>query len=410
MQWFRRTIPLLLCLIAAVQAAQGPSSSQALAQMNYAAVAAGQRKNVSPADIARQYQRQPGIQGQLTLTPASQTTATNVPVTVTANCGSGFSCAGFHFVWGDGNEEDSTTASASHVYSDPQSYTVYATAQVRPIYTIMMASQKPPPPLKSNPVTVAVTAPQVSVVTLDASPSRVRVGDPITFTATLTPADPDAKFAFNYGDDSLSPPGSNIGTHVYQSAKDYQVTVTAYNSDNNVVGNSNAVPVSVAAAPPPTLTVEAAPGQDFITGKPIRFHASTSPAPPDIQYQFHWNDGTPDEIAGADGLAVHVFANPGNKQVTVTGLTAAVFAGPVNGQTGLMVKPPWPPIWLLLLALAALATAGTGVGKWIKTRGVHMKTTQLTSTHQVRLTGGSYPQVSFELDSGLERAEHSVMF
>jgi hypothetical protein len=259
-------------------------------------------------------------------------------------------------------------------------------------------------------VTVAVTAPQVSVVTLDARPSRVRVGDPITFTATLTPADPDPKFAFHYGDDTSSPPGSNnVDTHVYQSAKDYQVTVAAYNSDNNVVGDSNAVPVSVVAVPPPTLTVEAAPGQDFITGKPIRFHASASPMPPDIQYQFHWNDGTPDEIAGADGLAAHVFLNQGSKLVTVTGLTAEVFAGPINGQTGLMVKHPWPPLWLLLLALAALATAGTAVGKWIRTRGVHMKTTQLTSTHQVRLTGGSHPQVSFELDSGLERAEHSVV-
>jgi hypothetical protein len=151
MRWFRRTIPLLLCLIAAVQAAQGPPKNQALAQMNYVAVAAGQQKHVSPADIAKQYQLQPGIQGQLTLTPASQTTTTNVPVTVTANCGSGFSCTGFHFVWGDGNEEDSTTASASHAYSDPQSYTVYATAQLLPNYTVLMAIHKPPPPLKSNP-------------------------------------------------------------------------------------------------------------------------------------------------------------------------------------------------------------------------------------------------------------------
>jgi hypothetical protein len=377
--------------------------------MNYEAVAAGQRKNVSPADFARQYQQQPGIQGQLTLTPASQTTTTNMPVTVIANCGSGFSCASFHFVWGDGKEEDSTTASASHSYIDAQSYTVYATAHVLPNYTIMMASRKPPPPLKSNPVTVAVTSPQVSVVALDASPSHVRVGDPIIFTATLTPANPDAKFAFNYGDDSLSPLGPNIDTHVYQSAKDYQVTVTAYNSDDNVVANSNAVPVSVVAIPPPKLTVGAAPGQDFVTGKPIRFHASSSPEPPDIQYQFHWNDGTPDEIAGADGLAAHIFLNPGNKKVTVTGLTAAVFAGAIDGQTGLMVKAPWPPVWLLLLALAALATASAGVVKWIETRGVHMKITQLTSTSQVRLTGGSYPQVSFELDSGLEWAEHSVV-
>jgi hypothetical protein len=295
------------------------------------------------------------------------------------------------------------------VYSDAQSYTVYATAQVLPNYTIMMASHKPSPPLKSNPVTVAVTAPEVPVVILDASPSRVRVGEHITVTATLTPPDPDAKFAFNYGDDSSSSPGSNIDTHIYRSAKDYQVTVTVYNSDNSVVANSNAVPISVVAILPPTLAVDAAPGQEFVTGKPIRFYASTRPTPPDIQYQFHWNDGTPDEIAGPDGLAVHVFSDPGNKRISVTGLTAAVFAGPINGQTGLLVERRWPPFWLLLLALAALATAGTGVGKWIKTRGVHLKTTQLTSTHQVRLTGGSYPQISFELDSGIERAEHSVV-
>jgi len=409
MRWFSRTIPLLLCLIATVQAAQAPQKEPALAQTNHVAAAAGQQRNVSPADIARRYQLQPGIQGQLTLSPASQTTQTNVPVTVTANCGSGFSCSSFHFVWGDGQEEDSTTASASHAYSEAQSYTVYATAQAAPNYTIMMASHTPRPPLKSNPVTVAVAAPQVSVVTLDASPTRVRVGDSVTVNATLTPADPNATFVFNYGDDSSSAPGPNTNTHVYQSARDYQVTVTVYNSDNNVVATSNAVPVSVVLIRPPTLTVEAAPGQDFSTGKPIRFHASSRPAPPDIQYRFHWNDGTPDEIAEADGIAAHVFSSPGTKKITVTGLTAESFAGPIIGNTELVVKYAWPPLWLLVLALAALATAVTGVRKWMKTRGVHLKITQLTSTHQVRLTGGSYPQVSFELDPGLESVEHSVV-
>ena len=105
MRWFRRTIPLLLCLIATVQAAQNPQQKKALAQVNHAATAASQQKNVSPADIARRYQLQPGIQDQLTLTPASQTTTTGVPVILTANCGTGFSCASFHFVWGDGKKK-----------------------------------------------------------------------------------------------------------------------------------------------------------------------------------------------------------------------------------------------------------------------------------------------------------------
>jgi PKD repeat protein len=400
----------LLCLIATVQAAQDPQRKTALAQLNHVAAAEGQPKKVSPADIAKRYQLQPGIQGQLTLTPASQTTTTNVPVTVTANCGSGFSCSNFHFVWGDGKEDDSTTASASHPYSDAQSYTVYATAHAVPHYTIMMmSSHKPPPPLKSNPVTVTVTAPDVSVVTLDARPPRVRVGDSVALTATLTPADPDARFVFNHGDDSSSPLGSNIDTHVYHIAKDYQVSVTAYNSDNNGVASSNAVPVSVVQLPPPVLTVDAVPGQDFITGKAIRFDASSRPAPPEIQYQFHWNDGTPDEIAGAEGIATHVFSTSGTKRVTVIGLTEESFAGPINGRTELVINHSWPPPWLLMLALAALATAVTSRWKWIKARGAQVKTTQLTSTHQVRLTGGSYPQVSFELDPGLESAKHSVI-
>lgn len=409
MQWLRRTIPILLCSIATAQAAQSPQQKKALAQVNHAATAASQEKKVSPADIARRYQLQPGIQGQLTLIPANQTTTTGVPATVTANCGSGFSCASFHFVWGDGKEEDSTTASASHAYSDARSYTAYATATAVPRYTIMMASHKPAPPLKSNPVTVAVTAPQESVVILAASPPRVQVGNPVTVTATLMPADPDAKFIFNYGDDSLSPAGSNTDTHVYRSARDYQVTVNAYNSDNNLVASSNAVPVSVVEIPIPTLTVGAEPGQDFVIGKPIRFHASTRPAPLDIQYQFHWNDGTQDEIADADGNATHVYSNSGMKRVTVTGLTAVLFAGPINGQTEISVKNPWPPLWLLILALAALAAAVTALYRWMKTGGIQMKITQLTSTQRVRLTGGSYPQVSFELDSGLESAEHTVV-
>lgn len=409
MRWFRRTIPLLLCLIATVQAAQNPQQKKALAQVNHAATAASQQKNVSPADIARRYQLQPGIQDQLTLTPASQTTTTGVPVILTANCGTGFSCASFHFVWGDGKEEDSTTTSASHAYSDAQVYTAYVTTIAVPHYTIMMASHKPAPPLKSNPVTVAVTAPQESVVILAASPPRVPVGDPVTVTATLTPADPDAKFVFNYGDDSLSPAGSNSDTHVYRSARDYQVTATAYNSDNNLVASSNAVPVSVVEIPIPTLTVGAEPGQDFVIGRPIRFHASTRPAPRDIQYQFHWNDGTQDEVADADGNATHIYSNSGMKQVTVTGLTAALFAGPINGQTEISVKNSWPPLWLLILALAALAISVTAVRRWMKVRGIQMKITQLTSTQRVRLTGGSYPQVSFELDPGLESGEHTVV-
>ncbi len=407
MRWFRRTIPLLLCVIATTEAAHS-QKKQALAQKQLAP-AAGQQKKIFAAEIAKHYQQQPGVQDQLTLAPPSQTAHTNEPVTVTVSCGSGFSCASFHFVWGDGQEEDSATGSANHTYSEAQSYTVYATAQATPHYTIMMASRKPPPPLKSNPVTVAVTAPQVSDVTLDARPSRVRVGNSITATATLTPADSDAQFVFDYGDGSVSQPGPNRDSHVYRGAGDYQITVTAYNSDHNAVASSNAFPVSVVALRPPTLTVAATPGQELIAGKPIRFHASSRPAPRDIQYQFHWNDGTPDVIAAADGLATHVFSNAGVKRVSVTGLTTELFAETIHGQTELTIKRAWPPLWPLVLALAVLATAVTGVRKWVRTQGVQVKMTQVTSLHQVRLTGGSYPQVSFELDPGLESAEHTVV-
>jgi len=372
MRWFKRTLPLLLSLLAA----------RGAAQRTYAVGAAGQQKKVGPAEIAKQYQLEPGVQGQLTLTPASQATTTNTTVTVTANCGSGFSCAKFPFVWGDGIEEDSTTASASHAYSEGHSYTVYATAQAVPNHSIMMASPKPTPPFKSNYVTVAVTAPQVPAVTLEATPSRVRLGNPVTLTATLIPADPDARFMFDYGDGQLSPQGSNSINHVYQSARDYQVTVIAYNSDDNALASSSAVPVSVVAIPPPALIVRAESGQNIIVGKPIRFRALANRAPPDIQYQFHWNDGTPDEIADADGRATHFFSSPGKKQVTVTGLTTEAFAEPIRGQTQLMVERPTPQLWLLLLSVAALAISGTGLGWWIKARGVHTKTARLTCTYR----------------------------
>ncbi|HVU44558.1 MAG TPA: PKD domain-containing protein [Terracidiphilus sp.] len=404
-----------------ISAAGIPAQQKAAPQSIYSAkLAAPQQGNANhQIQNARQYQGKRAVMGEMTLAPVVQSVGINQPVTVSASCTQGFVCIEYRYFWGDADDGISGPAAATHTYQQAGSYTVYATAQMRGNDRVL--------PVKSNMVTVTVTAPQALVVTLQVAPAQTAVGQKVQFAATLTPPPAnDYSLLYDFGDGVKSPPVTGDTDYAYPAAGDYQATVTLMDSTGAVIATSNAVPITIAARPAPLLTVHAISGPTVRDGQSVLFQASVDPDVKDIEYRFHWNDGTPDTIANPDGTMRHVFAVAGKRNVQVTGLTSETFAGPIQGSCLIVVEPtvpvgipgyPWrlarrypiaaPAIFLGLLA--GLLSVGHSIRKALKARGLRFEPRMSAGTHMVRLTGPSYPQVSFSLHTGLESALHRVV-
>ncbi len=446
MRSFRRRSPIwsLVCSLACgllgiwevplVPAQQAP-------QTYYSAAlpAAQQSKASRQIQIARQYQAKRAVVGEMTLAPPTQSVGVNQQIAITASCTQGFVCIDYRYFWGDTDNSDGEQgpATATHTYQEAGSYTLFATAQMRGNDRVVS--------VKSNTVTVTVTAPAPTtptdtaptpIVTLQADPLRATTAQAVHFSAAVTQAPSYAYYiarppqnaytlVYDYGDGTKSQPVTGDADYTYSAAGNYQATAAVVDGTGAVVATSNAVPISIVGIPP-QLRVEETSGPTIQAGQPVSFLASVKPGVKDIEYRFHWNDGTPDSIAGPDGAIQHVFDVAGKREVQVTGLTSETFAGPISGSCLITVEQTVLaripgilrnlarryPIETLVIALGLLGGLATVLHRMRKARmarGLRFVHTVPTGSHVVRLTGPSYPQVSFSLKTGLENALHRVV-
>ncbi|QPP09233.1 hypothetical protein G4Z16_25605 [Streptomyces bathyalis] len=153
--------------------------------------------------------------------------------------------------------------------------------------------------------TVNVAATTTSV--FDDLPDPSVVGEPVTFTAHVTPVAPGAgtptgTVTFDFGDGSPTVPVALVGgvattTHTYTTATGSPFTVTVtYGGDSNFTGSSGAGGHTVNAAN--TATVLTDLPDPSVVGVPVAFTATVSAVPPGVgiptgTVTFDFGDGSP---------------------------------------------------------------------------------------------------------------------
>jgi len=168
---------------------------------------------------------------------------TQVPSTVTLD-GSGstsYDGAIYRFSFGDGSTDQvGTSRSATHAYTTAGSYTV----------TLTVTDKDDASNTSTATGSVTTTALQQTVAQLTINPSRVRVGDTVSFDASASIARTGQRitgYRFDFGDGTVIEGSSATVEHVYQSVGSFQPSVTV--TDDEASTSTSKALVKVDAAP-----------------------------------------------------------------------------------------------------------------------------------------------------------------
>ena len=153
-----------------------------------------------------------------------------------------------------------------------------------------------------------------------ASPTQVRIGDPVNFTAIVS--DPDGRvrrFQWNFGDGESASSSRNTITHSYDSAGTFAVLLTITDDQGNVSTCQTSITVSAEEEGDPICSFTISP-IDIQVGTTVNVNASTSTDDGEIvNYNVDFGDGTP-PIDSADPIISKVggYSAPGTYTITLT--------------------------------------------------------------------------------------------
>ncbi len=262
--------------------------------------------------------------------PSNFSTSTNGGV-------GGVSC---NWTFGDG--ASTTGCSATHVYSNPGTFTVVVTAQ------------------DSLGVTASKTVSEVvnaqPTVSFTISPTSAISSQSVTFTATTVGGTNPFNFSWNFGDNSSG--SGNVVSHTYSVQGTYTVTLTV--RDANAQTATSTQTLSVAPSPL-TASFAMTPSSGLIVGQLASFTASVSGGT--SPYTFNWNFG--DGTTASGNPVNHSFNMPGTYTVTVTvtdanAMTATVPADILVNPLTLAVTVSGPTTGTLGTAVTFTATGSGG--------------------------------------------------
>ena len=156
-------------------------------------------------------------------------------------------------------------------------------------------------------------------VILTASDSSPAVGEPVTFTATVTPAEASiTEFQWSFGDGTSSTTTGGATSHAYNDDGTYTATVTVRATDGRV-GTGSAV-VAVQSLGVLSVILTAIPSSTTV-GTSVSFTAVVTPSDaPVTEYSWNFGDGSTRTTTG--NSTSHVYTAVGTYTVTVT-VTAA---------------------------------------------------------------------------------------
>ncbi|MEV7795892.1 Ig-like domain repeat protein [Streptomyces sp. NPDC087512] len=175
-----------------------------------------------------------------------------------------------------------------------------------------------------------------TTTTVTSAPDPSTVWQPVTFTATVTSADPEAgtptgTVSFDFGDGTApttATPAAGTATagHTYTSGSGSPFPVVALYTSDNAQLSSSAGHDSQTVNPASTTTSVSSSPEPSVAGQPVTFTATVTPdaataEAPTGPVVFDFGDGTAPAAAPVlDGTAVitHVYASAGGSPYTVT--------------------------------------------------------------------------------------------
>ncbi|SMB97505.1 PKD domain-containing protein, partial [Deinococcus hopiensis] len=249
---------------------------------------------------------------------APTATGTVSGLTASLNLGNLLGDYSYTVDWGDGTTEPLTataaTATLSHAYSQPGTFTVQVT------------------PRGSTPVTTPVTvnAPN-SVLTVTPSAPLIRQ----TVTANLSSLVPALTYTLDWGDgttETITGSTATQKTHTYSAPGPYTVTLNAPNTT------------------PAATTVTVGVGTPTATGTVSGLTASLNLGNllGDYSYTVDWGDGTTEPLTATAATATlsHAYSQPGTftVQVTPRGSTPVTTPVTVNAPNSVLTVTPSAPL------------------------------------------------------------------
>ncbi|MGH2916976.1 MAG: Ig-like domain repeat protein, partial [Solirubrobacteraceae bacterium] len=204
----------------------------------------------------------------------------------------------------------------------------------------------------SGPITETVVATATSTA-LKASPSSAGVGDPVTYTATVSPVPDGGIVAFGDGGATISGCASQAvsaadgtATCVVTYPTSGKRSVTAAYGGHGNYASSTSDPVDETVHAAPTQTVLSASPASAVTGQEVTYIAKVSPAPDGGTVAFA-DGGQPvtgcgSEPVGADGSASCKvsYASAGSHSLTAAYGGNADFAGSVSSAVSETLSAP----------------------------------------------------------------------
>lgn len=176
--------------------------------------------------------------------------------------------------------------------------------------------------------TSVVVSPTLSVAVSAAPPTACRLPFVTTFTANVTPANPNYVYSWNFGDGSPLQTGVGLSTpnHSYGTADNYTASVTVTDPDNpNTTCNSRTATTLVRAAIP-TINIYSYTPQSGCKPLLTSFNSYLNIITPiaGVQYTWDFGDGSTPYVHSPNShyaTAQHLYTNAGTFTVRVTALT-----------------------------------------------------------------------------------------
>jgi hypothetical protein len=231
----------------------------------------------------------------------------NRPVSFSAQLSRRYQNLRYRFVFGDGSDTGwQDEAKATHSYRAANTFKAYVDIGV-----VSNGSVKQAGGSARESINVAEPPrPVTAGVNLSASPASIESGKSVTFKARPSAQAPNAKYRFDFGDQSATAWQANpSATHRYRAAGKYSARV-----ELRVASTSNAPQT---ASDSTTIEVTEPVGKTTIDlrvipatvpfGVPILFQAVPSAASAGAVYRFNFGDGSAPTDWSADPIQAHVY-------------------------------------------------------------------------------------------------------
>jgi hypothetical protein len=253
----------------------------------------------------------PGV--KLSVSPGS--TEVNRQVNFSAELSRRYPNLKYRFVFGDGTDTGwQDNPASAHSYRLANTYYAYVDIGVASNGSVKQSGGS-----QRQAIQIAEPVRTISInVRLSANPASVTGGSPVSFVAQVRPQSADARYRFDFGDQSPATDwqASSRTSHQYKSAGKYAARVDVrVPAKGNVreAAASDTVTIAVAAEPAGKATVDLKIIPAAVPlGIPVLFQALPTSAPANAVYRFSFGDGSPPSPWSSHPAQSHIYSTAGS--------------------------------------------------------------------------------------------------